>query len=391
MCVVLKTLLLLIISALPNKIRCDQYERDIILQNPFLQASSEELDPGLENPFLPDRRPIKRQLTFTSGDKKVTFHGASEENDYKRTQLELQNNPFLQDVHKTSKPTVVFHSNRPSYHKPGNRPGGSGTYLLSQFDSICGVTAPLELSIVHLIANGDTVTRHYPWLVAIYNLTRSGPDFLCGGTLISEKHMISAAHCFPSPDSDSYQFVVSNDLQLENRVVRDAKEIVRHPGYRDKGSDADIALVVFSTDVPLTDKIKPICLWREGINSISEVTDSKGLIAGWGNDENNQKSSALPKQAMLPIMDYLTCIRDNKIFAGVLGHNSFCAGYKKDTGACPGDSGSGLVIEKNGRWLLRGVVSATILADKNICQITDYTAMTDVARYSGWILKLVNR
>jgi len=67
----------------------------------------------------------------------------------------------------------------------------------------------------------------YPWQVAIYY----DDDFLCGGSLISDSHVLTAAHCFKymSTDSSRYYIVLGennrkldegkNKHEIENRTV----------------------------------------------------------------------------------------------------------------------------------------------------------------------------
>lgn len=53
---------------------------------------------------------------------------------------------------------------------------------------------------------------------------------------------------------------------------------------------------------------------------------------------------------------------------------------------CTGDSGGGFIIKRNNTWLLRGVVSATLLDYETLsCDLYKYSVYSDVAKYMEWI------
>ncbi|KOB65211.1 Uncharacterized protein OBRU01_23054 [Operophtera brumata] len=59
----------------------------------------------------------------------------------------------------------------------------------------CGVIAR-ENEGIPLIFQGDSYQRgDWPWLVAIYKRQEGSLTFICAGTLVSERHVITAAHC----------------------------------------------------------------------------------------------------------------------------------------------------------------------------------------------------
>lgn len=49
-------------------------------------------------------------------------------------------------------------------------------------------------------------------------------------------------------------------------------------------------------------------------------------------------------------------------------------------------TGSGIMIHRNNRWILRGIVSAGLSdANNGLCKLTDYIIFTDVAKFLPWI------
>uniref|UniRef100_T1H1D0 Peptidase S1 domain-containing protein n=1 Tax=Megaselia scalaris TaxID=36166 RepID=T1H1D0_MEGSC len=130
---------------------------------------------------------------------------------------------------------------------------------------------------------------------------------------------------------------------------------------------------------------RPICLWNYE-NNIRGVINRKGVIAGWGSDENNLVSTE-PKMLEVSIADPDWCLRSNDEIARHTTNRTFCAGDRNGKGPCHGDSGTGISIIENGRWTLRGLVSATLNKRKSDdCDFKEFTIYTDVAQFIPWIL-----
>lgn len=56
-------------------------------------------------------------------------------------------------------------------------------------------------------------------------------------------------------------------------------------------------------------------------------------------------------------------------------------------GPCNGDSGSGFIMNQNGRWILRGVVSMSISDTySRTCDLTNYVVFTDASKFLPWLI-----
>uniref|UniRef100_A0A8C0JCS9 Peptidase S1 domain-containing protein n=1 Tax=Chelonoidis abingdonii TaxID=106734 RepID=A0A8C0JCS9_CHEAB len=214
-----------------------------------------------------------------------------------------------------------------------------------------------------IVGGNDAENGSWPWQVSI----REGSNHICGGSLIAESWVVSAAHCF---DGDKSAYHVNlGEYQLlnpsESLVSFPIKEIYRHPSYTDMRSSGDIALVELETPVSFNEVIRPICL---PASSVEFPAGMECWVTGWGNTQYGGSLTA-PKtlqEVQVPLIDRDTC---NSLFntgsypddpkeIDPIKQDMICAGYPQgEKDACQGDSGGPLVCELDSTWLLAGVVS----------------------------------
>lgn len=108
-------------------------------------------------------------------------------------------------------------------------------------------------------------------------------------------------------------------------------------------------------------------------------------MVGWGKDENREVSPE-PKKVSTIIVSGETCLRSNDQFSQITSNRTFCAGNRNGQGPCTGDSGGGLMMERNGRWTLRGTVSGALAeANSEDCDLQQYVIYSDIAKFTSWI------
>ncbi|CAG9858489.1 unnamed protein product [Phyllotreta striolata] len=274
----------------------------------------------------------------------------------------------------------------------------TGNYYTQQFptddEGICGLTPVVN----KLIVNGqDLEEGTFPWLAAIFSVKTDGPSFICGGTLITLKHIVTAAHCVRYSNKQTANpkdlLVVLGKCDLSGMGAADMLKVASiqpHNDYKFLSADGDIAVIELQNDLVLNKSIKPACLWS-GDDSIEAVVGEVGVVAGWGKTEKGVLSLSQPKFAKMPIVSQEQCLRSHPQFAAVTSSRTLCAGNNDGSGPCNGDSGGGLMIRRNGQWALRGLVSLSLASGVPVlgCDLSLYVVFTDVSKYSDWLYSVI--
>lgn len=155
-------------------------------------------------------------------------------------------------------------------------------------DAKCGY---LKDSAVPLIVNGYAANKLFPWHATMFIKRGNQYEFACGATLISDRVIASAAHCFDGLNESDVKFAIGKrysnvtirPADEPNAKVFDIKRIHRHPMYLDSLGNygQDIALVELNGLVELNEDIHPICIDWIGIEG-GVVENQLGILAGNG-------------------------------------------------------------------------------------------------------------
>lgn len=319
--------------------------------------------------------------------------------------------PSIADSGTTTRPNV---NNRPSGQQTGQKPnnnnnnqqvgsggGSSGPYIssvnpLSTNSPSCGI---VKMAVPLVTSGQSTVRGQWPWHVALYLIEGINLSYHCGGSLVSKNKVITAAHCVTQKLSDtvlnSTKIVVYlgkyHQLQYSDELGVQTKQVIRikvYPSYNSSSYFGDIAMLTLSSDAEFSSYVTPVCLWGERSDSLDDIIDKDGTVVGWGFDENNMPTEEL-KMAKMPVVSQETCLWSYpQFYSEFTSDKTFCAGFRNGTSVCNGDSGGGMVFNRNHKWYLRGIVSLTVAKDGlRVCDTKHYVVFTDVAKYSDFIRK----
>ncbi|XP_013147134.1 PREDICTED: trypsin delta/gamma-like [Papilio polytes] len=240
------------------------------------------------------------------------------------------------------------------------------------------------------IMGGDiTSIEQYPWLVL---LEYRGGDTLCGGSLITERFVLTAAHCLSDVslgapkyarlseyDTSTYPTDVVTIKGEQVRITVEIVEIIKniiHPRYSRSTLRNDIGLSKLKTDVVFTDFIKPTCLPIKDFTA--ELIENQGLtVAGWGS--NGTDRNTIKMEVHIPFVSRENC---SKVFSNITD-DVICAGGVRKKDSCGGDSGGPLMHEWDDlKFVVVGIVSYGIKG----CGLEGIPGVyTNVFRYMDWI------
>ncbi|XP_023932761.1 trypsin-like [Lingula anatina] len=210
---------------------------------------------------------------------------------------------------------------------------------------------------VKIIGGRKALKNSWPWMAAITDST----DYqYCGGTLISDQWVLTAAHCVARKRAKKV-FVRLGDHNLKkvespNYAIKvQAKEIYIHRKYNKRSLSNDVALIKLKNRVTFTDQISPVCL--PTVNE--ELADGHYCeTTGWG--WTGGFYSKKLRQVNVPYITTSSCKKTN--YGKEIESSMVCAGpLEGGKDACYGDSGGPLVckIESGDTvtWVQHGITS----------------------------------
>ncbi|XP_056271035.1 serine protease 1-like [Pseudoliparis swirei] len=223
------------------------------------------------------------------------------------------------------------------------------------------------------IINGRNVPEN---MMAYMASVQKDGRHVCGGFLISEHFVVTAAHCHKS--NLSVVLGTHNLRKVDNNTMRYDVKTCKYSSYVSVRGGHDIMLLKLFRKARLGKRVKKIQLPSVEM----KIKDkSKCRVAGWGFTRTDGKTVNELKVVDVPIVSPEVC---KGKWGNDLPANVLCAGgYGTNKGFCQGDSGGPLVCGGKAA----GVVSFNLNSD---CSYPNKpNVYTKVSKYLAWIKKIL--
>ncbi|KAK4871842.1 hypothetical protein RN001_015966 [Aquatica leii] len=205
------------------------------------------------------------------------------------------------------------------------------------------------------VVNGvPALLGEFPWIVALgYRNSKNPnqPKWLCGGSMITDTHIITAGHCVHNRPDLYLARIGELDLYSDDDGAQPSTvtllKVKVHEHYNPTSYTNDIAIITLAQPHN-NPTVHPVCLPVDEPLRSNDFVGGFPFVAGWGAIYFNGPSSSNLQTAIIPVVKNEECSRAFINFrTTTIDQRVLCAGYfdgGKD--ACQGDSGGPLMISK---------------------------------------------
>nr|KAF6368346.1 coagulation factor X [Myotis myotis] len=210
-----------------------------------------------------------------------------------------------------------------------------------------------ENSLVRIVGGRDCKDGECPWQA---HLIKENNEGFCGGTILNEFYILTAAHCLNQEKRFKVRVGDRNTEKEDgNEMVHEVEVIIKHNKFDNKTFNCDIAVLKLKTPIKFRMNVAPACLPEKDWAESTLMTQKSGIVSGFGRIHEMGRTSVTLKMLEVPYVDRNTCKLSTPFS---ITPNMFCAGYdSKLEDACQGDSGGPHVTRFKDTYFITGIIS----------------------------------
>ena len=227
-------------------------------------------------------------------------------------------------------------------------------------------------------------------------------DHFCAGTLIFDIYVLTAAHCVFGLKMENFVVVFGlHDLNDTSEYAESntytVSKVIFHENYNHRDPNNDIALIKLSKRVVLSRSVYPICL-PESPFLANSIINKFGFVAGWGRSDPEaifvtNQNRKLHHTVLKVINGDELCSRHLQSFDYSNLYCAYDANITKSSNVCIGDSGGPLMIYRENKYYIYGIVSFVFTffdsEGKCKCYTQAPSYFTKVPHCIDWLAKIL--
>ncbi|GAB0090781.1 Peptidase S1, PA clan [Sergentomyia squamirostris] len=196
---------------------------------------------------------------------------------------------------------------------------------------------PVRLPHQGRIVGGNTASPgQFPYMTSC-RLTNN--MHFCGGMLINDRWVVSAAHCFLGRGPGDVIVVLGAHSRTTGGTTYTLSQVIQHPEWNSQTIANDVAALQTANTVTFTNLIQPIALGSEHVGG--GVT---GVVTGWGLTSHQGSTAEVLQYLFTETITNAVCSQRLPGMGHLVWDHKICAGGIQGRGTCQMDSGGPLAV-----------------------------------------------